>query len=224
MTMPGQPTPDGAYVIGGGPDSWGQGKTQEQYLARITGGVKNAFTNAENVHNDRVIVPIEGAYAAIGTVEGHASDAVTTAEAAANAAAAAGEKADQAYDFASFWTVECVVASAAVVLGDNELLLGPVINVPDTHDAFVTDVHIALKTQPNGMTIYCHRWDDENTTSFHFATAVLTAANNRLNVNALDYQVYDKERFFYTVESVTGTDAPQVLQIAVSGVYTPKTP
>lgn len=163
-----------------------------------------------------------GPYAQLQTAGANAATAVTASEEAANAAAAAGEKADIAYENAHYWSVECVVASAAVVLGVNELLLGPVLNVPDGLEALLTDVHFAFISQPGGCTIEVKRWNAAGTVADVIHTQVLGANVTRYNANALAIEAFDKERFFYNVTSVTGSTAPTVLQINVSGVYIPE--
>ncbi len=220
MTSPSNPTPTGANQPGDFRPL--QTATEEDAKTSMKSGVLGAFGGAQNQHNVLVKSRIDGAYDAITVVEGHADTAVTASQAAANAAAAAVDTADKAYLNSSFWIIECVVASAAVVLGDNELLLGPVLNVPDDQDAFLTDVHIALLTQPAGMQIDCRKWNATGTTSTTYTSATLGANVTRYNIPLLEVPVLDKERFFYTISSITGSSAPQVLQIAVAGVFTPK--
>lgn len=220
MSAPGGESPDGSLATGlfAG---W-QATTEEQAKSNAAAGVIDAWQAAQDVQVTEVRTPLQQAYIMASTAQGSADEAVTTAEAAANAAAAAGEKADIAYENAQYWSVECVVASAAVVLGVNELLLGPVLNVPDGLDARLTDAHFAFISQPGGCTIEIKRWDASGTTADVIHTQVLGANVTRYNAPALDIPVFDKERFFYNVTSVTGTVAPTVLQINVSGVYFPE--
>lgn len=220
MTAPSNPSPSGANQPGDFRPL--QTATEEDAKSSMKSGVLGAFGGAQNTHNVEVRSRLDGAYTAIAVVEGHASDAVTASQAAANAAADAVDIADKAYLNSSFWIIECVVASAAVVLGDNELLLGPVLNVPDDQDAFLTDVHIALLSQPAGMQIECKKWNATGTTFSTYTTATIGANVTRYNIPLLEVPVLDKERFFYTVPTITGSTAPQVLQIAVAGVFTPK--
>ncbi|MFD6400833.1 hypothetical protein [Nocardia sp. NPDC060249] len=220
MTAPSEPTPGGANQPGDFRPL--QTATADDAKASMKSGVLGAFGDAQTEHNVQVKSRIDGAYDAIQIVDGHADEAVNASEAAANAAANAVDIADKAYLNSSFWIIECVVASAAVVLGGNELLLGPVLNVPDDQDAFLTDVHIALISQPAGMQVECKKWNATGTASSLYTTATIGANVTRYNIPLLEVQVQDKERFFYTVPTITGSVAPQVLQIAVAGVFTPK--
>ncbi|MGW5387219.1 hypothetical protein [Nocardia sp. NPDC003963] len=191
-------------------------------MAIATGGAKGSFTGVQGAVGSQLRTPIADAAYLAANAQGSADVAVTTAQAAANAAAAAGEKADIAYENAHYWSVECVVASAAVVLGVNELLLGPVLNVPDGLEARLTDAHFAFITQPAGCTIDIKRWNAAGTVADVIHTQVLGANVTRYNAPALDIPVFDKERFFYDVTNVVGSVAPTVLQINVSGVYFPE--
>ncbi|TDP29749.1 hypothetical protein [Nocardia ignorata] len=220
MTAPNEPIPNGS--IEPGDFTAFQAMTPEDVQTSLKAGAKVSYSNAHGTHGTEVRSRINGAYDAITVVEGYADQAVNDAQAAANAAANAVDIADKAYLNSSFWIIECVVASAAVVLGDNELLLGPVLNVPDDQDAFLTDVHIALLSQPAGMTIDCKKWNATGTSFATYTSAVIGANVTRYNIPLLEVQVFDKERFFYTVPTITGSTAPQVLQIAVAGVFTPK--
>lgn len=219
MTAPNEGTPEGANQPGSFRPL--QTATADDAKAAMKTGVLGSFGGAQDNHNVHVRNRIDGAYDAIVVVEGHADEAVSASEAAANAAANAVDIADKAYINSSFWIIECVVASAAVVLGDNELLLGPVLNVPDDQDAYLTDVHIALIDQPAGISIECKKWNSTGTTATTYTTATVGANVTRYNIPLLEVPVLDKERFFYTVSSITGSDAPQVLQIAVAGVFVP---
>ncbi len=220
MTAPNEPIPNGSIEPGAFNDF--QAMTAEDVQTTLKQGAKVSYGNAHGTHGTEVRARLDGAYTAIAVVEGHADDAVTASQAAANAAANAVDIADKAYLNSSFWIIECVVASAAVVLGGNELLLGPVLNVPDDQDAFLTDVHIALLSQPAGMDIECKKWNATGTTFSTYTTATIGANVTRYNIPLLEVPVLDKERFFYTVPTITGSVAPQVLQIAVAGVFTPK--
>ena len=213
MTTPHIPeAPDDAFVVG---SDYGSNLTESSIMAIATGGAKTKFTGVQGAVGSELRTPIQSA-------QGSADQAVSTSEAAANAAAAAGAKADIAYENAHYWSVECVVASAAVVLGVNELLLGPVLNVPDGLDARMTDAHFAFVEQPAGVTISIKRWNAAGTVADVIHTQVLGANVTRFNAPALDIPVFDKERFFYNVDTVVGTVAPRVLQINVSGVFIPQ--
>jgi hypothetical protein len=220
VTTPHLPeAPDGSFVVG---SEYGSDLTEESILAISTGGAKASFTGVQIQHKTEVRDRIDFTYAVALEAQGSADQAVTEAEAAANAAAAAGQKADIAYENAHYWSVECVVASAAVVLGVNELHLGPVLNVPDGLDARLTDAHFAFVSQPGGCTIEVKRWNAAGTVDDVIHTQVLGANVTRYNAPALDIPVFDKERFFYNVTNVVGSVAPLVLQINVSGVFIPE--
>lgn len=220
MTTPNLPEiPDNAFVVGG---DYGSNLTEASIHALATGGAKVSFTGVQGAVNSQVRTPLDNVRVIAESAQGSANVAVTTAQAAANEAAAAGEKADIAYENAHYWSVECVVASAEVVLGVNELLLGPVLNVPDGLEALLTDVHFAFISQPGGCTIEVKRWNAAGVASDVIHTQVLGANVTRYNANALAIEAFDKERFFYNVTSVVGTTAPVVLQINVSGVYIPE--
>lgn len=220
MTAPNQGNPEGSHGVGDFAAL--QNATTEDTKAAIKAGSINSFTGAQNKHKNDVRDPLDEARWIAVSAQGTADTAVTEAQAAANAAAAAGEKADIAYENAHYWSVECVVASAEVLLGVNELLLGPVLNVPDGLDARLTDVHFAFIEQPGGCTIDVKRWDESGTISDVIHTQILGANVTRYNSNVLDIPVFDKERFFYSVTSIVGSVPPTVLQINVSGVYIPQ--
>ena len=147
-------------------------------------------------------------------------DVVSDVEAAANAAAAAQETADLAYGLSSYWEAECVVASAEVQLGVNELLIGLCQNRPTDRVRSVTDWHIALVDQPGGMTIEMKKFNDTGTSSSVVFTATLGANVTRVSYNNLGLDMADKERVFWNVASITGTILPTVLQCLLFGVIT----
>ena len=158
------------------------------------------------------------AAAQVALMSGQVSEAVTQAQAAANAAAAAEEVADNAYGAATYWEAECVVASAAVVLGLNELFIGLCQNVPTGKQRIITDIHIALQHQPNGMTIETKKWNATGLASSVIRVDNLAANQTRLSIQNVDASVVDKERIFWNVTSITGSVEPLVLQILVFGV------
>lgn len=222
MTAPNQPIPNGSNQPGDFATL--QGMTAEDVETSLKAGAKVSYNNAQNSHKNNVLIPIDNVNYVAVSAQGSANIAVTTAQAAANEAAEAGVKADIAYDNAHYWSVECVVSSAEVMLGVNELLLGPVLNVPDGLEARITDAHFAFITQPGGCTIEIKRWNHSGTVADVIHTQVLGANVTRLNAPALDIPVFDKERFFYNVTSIIGSTAPTVMQINVSGVYYPEEP
>ncbi|CAM3038206.1 hypothetical protein [Skermania piniformis] len=148
----------------------------------------------------------------------NASAAVSTAQAAANAAADAQETADIAYALSSYWELEAVIASAAVQLGVNELRIGACQNVPSGQSRKITDLHIALLTQPGGMVLQTKKWNAAGTASSVIHTATLGANVTRVSYNNLELNVADKERVFWNVDSVTGSTPPNALQCALFGV------
>ncbi|MFE4714805.1 hypothetical protein ACFRAM_28595 [Paenibacillus sp. NPDC056722] len=209
MTTPGIPPPENALVVGGAFSSDLNAETTKQQLKA---GTIAAYTRTQNAVGSEVRHPIELA-------QGAADQAVTTSQAAANDAANAVEKADIAYDTASFWSIEFLVASAEVLLGVNELLLGPVLNVQDGRTAILTDIHIGLLNQPNGITIETRKWNAAGTSYTTIHTGTLGPNVTRRNFTALGVSVSDKERFWPYVTAITGTVPPTVLQVAVAGVF-----
>lgn len=159
-----------------------------------------------------------GAHAVALAAQENAGTAVTQAQAAANAVEAATEKADRAYENASYWEAECVVASSGVVLGVNELNIGLCQNVPDGKIRKITDIHIALMQQLNGIQIETKKYDAAGVVNSVVHTATLGPNVTRVNYNNLDISVLDKERVFWNVVSVTGSVAPTILQCLVFGV------
>lgn len=148
------------------------------------------------------------------------ADVITDVEAAANAAAAAQETADIAYGLSSYWEAEALVASSGVVQGVNELVIGLCQNVPDDTDRFITDLHIALKSQPGGFTLNMVRVDLNGLNPTVVHTAVLGANVTRINYNALNIEVFDKERVHWEIPpgGIVGSVAPTVLQCLIFGV------
>lgn len=222
MTTPGGSTapPDGSYVIGGGEFRYGQNLTEESAKTVMKGGTIASFENAQNTQHVEVRYRIDGAYDAIEVVEGYAGQAVTDAEAAVNAAAAAEATAASAFEAAAYWETECVVATAAVVLGVNELLIGLVQNVPGGLNRLITDMHVALLSQPNGLEFELCKWDDTNTTSEVLDTLTMAAGVNRASWSwPLGLPVEHRERLFWNITSITGSVAPQVFQPLLFGVF-----
>lgn len=218
MTTPNQSAPDGAYVIGGGAYNYGSELNESLGMAIMSGGVKGSFTEAQNTHKSEVRDRIDGAYSQIEIVSGNAATAITEAQAAANAAAAAESTAASASDRASYWEAEFVVASASVVLGVNELLIGLCQNVPGGLTRTITDMHVALLSQPNGMAFELKKWDPTGTTATVLDTYTLAANVTRANWANLNFAMSSRERVYVNVTSVTGSVAPVVLQILLFGV------
>ncbi|ATL70791.1 hypothetical protein [Nocardia terpenica] len=216
MSFPIGPAPDGAWQLG---SRYGQDIDKDQVAGIVTHGAKTTWENAQDSHRKNVRDRIDHTYTLAVSANGSADKAVSDAQAAANAAADATQKASDAYENASYWIIECVVASAEVLLGVNELLLGPVLNVPSNRKAVLTDVHIALLEQPNGMALEIRKWNAAGTQSSTLTTVTLDPKVTRRNVSLPSLPILDKERFYYYVTGVSGSVPPQVLQVAVAGAY-----
>ncbi|MGW1854486.1 hypothetical protein ACWCP4_28005 [Nocardia elegans] len=191
--------------------------TEDDAKTSMTSGAKVSIDGAFNSHKDHVTDRIDGNYTLIQTTQGSADQAVTTAQAAANTAAAAESTAASASDRASYWEAEFVVASAAVVLGVNELLIGLCQNVPGGLTRTITDMHVALLTQPAGMTFELKKWDANGTTATVLDTYTMAANTTRANWPNLGFVMNSRERVFVNVTSITGTTAPVVLQVLLFG-------
>jgi hypothetical protein len=122
------------------------------------------------------------------------------------------------YTAATYWESEFVAASAAVVLGVNELLIGLCQNVPLGLVRRVTDLHVAFLSQPDGITFELKKMNAAGTASEVLATYTLTANQTRANWSNLDFEMFTRERLFVNVTSVTGSVAPVVFQILAFGV------
>lgn len=198
------------------------GDTLEDVVNNIADGLNQ--TNAKAVAADTKATQASqqavDAVTLANQASGNASSALTQAQAAANAAAAAQETADVAYDNASYWEAECVVSSAEVLLGANELLIGLCQNVPTGKTRRITDLHIALQLQPSGMTLETKKWNSAGTSASVIHTATLGANVTRISFNNLGIDVADKERIFWNVANIVagGGTPPNVLQCLVFGV------
>ncbi|NKY60337.1 hypothetical protein [Nocardia flavorosea] len=188
-----------------------QDMTAEDTQASLTQGARVSYGTAHSNMGAQFRDPIV-------IIEGAADQAVTDSQAALNAAVSAEATAAAALEAVSYWETEFVVASAAVVLGVNELLIGPCQNVPGGLERVITDMHIAFLSQPNGLTFELKKWDPDGTVSSVLGTYSMDAGTNRQSW-AINYNVIHRERLFINVTSVTGTVAPQVLQILVFGAF-----
>ncbi|MGW0245043.1 hypothetical protein ACWDYH_00195 [Nocardia goodfellowii] len=215
MSYPVGPKPDGAWQLG---TRYGQDIQQDKVMDMVAGGAKPKWENAQNSHRVNVRSRIDGAYTLLSDIEGKADLAVTEAQAAANLAAAAESTSASASARASYWEAEFVVASAAVVLGVNELLIGLCQNVPGGLTRTITDMHVALLTQPNGMAFELKKWDATGTTSSVLGTYSLAANVTRANWANLALGMQSRERVYINVTTVTGSVAPVVLQVLLFGV------
>ena len=196
-----------------------QATTEEQAKSNAAAGVIDAWQAAQDAQHVEVRTPLQEVYVMANAAQGSADQAVTDAQAAANSAAAAESTAASAYKAASYWESEFVDASAAVVLGVNELLIGLCQNVPVGLTRKITDMHVAFLTQPNGMTFELKKWNAAGTSDSVVDTFTLGANVTRANWSFTGgYEVFTRERLFVNVTSITGTVAPVVFQILVFGV------
>lgn len=218
MTAPNEPTPNGS--IGLGQFAALQDATAEDPQAALTQGARVSYGNAHNNMGTNVRDPIDNAYTVAVSAKGSADQAVTEAQAAANSAATSEATAAALYQAATYWEVEFVVASAAVLLGVNELLIGPVQNVPLGLVRKITDIHVALLSQPNGMEFQLKKWNPDGTSNSVISTYQLTANQIRANwqIGVDGYEVVNRERLYINVTSVTGSDAPVAFQVLLFGV------
>ncbi|MEV4127164.1 hypothetical protein [Nocardia sp. NPDC049707] len=216
MTAPNQGDPSGA--LGPGDFHAFQAMTPDDAKSAMTSGTVTKVGDAHNSHQTNVVSRIDGNYALVLEAQGKADQAVTKAQAAANQAAAADSTAASASARASYWEAEFVVASAAVVLGVNELLIGLCQNVPVGLNRTITDMHAALLTQPNGMSFDLMKWDATGTVASTLGSFTLAANQTRRNWPNLNCLMANKERVYINVTSVTGSTAPVVLQILLFGV------
>ena len=187
-----------------------------QPLAGQSGNLIAGFGQVAS--KDDVLAATDGVQEDIGNIfddlDGF-GDRIDAVEIVANDAS---DTADVAYAAASYWETECVVASAAVVLGLNELFIGLCQNVPTGKQRIITDLHIALQSQANGLTIQTKKYNAAGTSSSVIRTDTLTAGQIRASYNNIGANVLDKERIFWNVTSITGSVEPLVLQILVFGV------
>lgn len=125
--------------------------------------------------------------------------------------------ADIAYENAQYWKDECVVASAGVLLGVNELLIGVVMDVPTGRTRKITDLHFAFYEKPGSITIQT-KVVGINAVERVVNTVTVPAGNTRHSLNNLNISVVDKERVFWNVTAQGGAVPANVLQVAVVGV------
>lgn len=223
MTAPNQPIPNGSIQLG--QFAALQAATPEDTQAALTQGARVSYGGVQDGIGSQIRDPLDNVHLIAVAAQGSADQAVTEAQAAANSAAVSEATAAALYQAATYWEVEFVAASAAVVLGVNELLIGPVQNVPVGLIRKVTDIHVAFLTQPNGITFELKKWDPDGLVDSVIETYTLTANQTRANwqIGLDGYQVVNRERLFVNVTSVTGTVAPVVLQVLLFGVlYDPE--
>ncbi|WP_280389325.1 hypothetical protein [Nocardia wallacei] len=207
--------PEGSFQLGSG---FGQAITEGSGKNALALNAITAYSNVQNKVDEELRVPTENARLIAVAAQGSADQAVTDSQAALNAAQTAESTAASASDRASYWESEFVVASAAVVLGDNELLIGLCQNVPGGLTRTITDMHVALLSQPNGMTFELKKWNSTGTVASVLGTYSLAAGVIRANWADLGFVMSSRERVYLNVAEVTGTDAPNVLQVLLFGV------
>ena len=149
------------------------------------------------------------------TARGESALALTAAQSVEAIAQSADEKADLAYENAQYWEKECVVSSAEVLLGVNELLIGMVMDVPTGRSRKITGLHFALSACPGTVTVQTKVQDASGVTSRVVETTAISTV--RRSISALDIPVVDKERVFWNV--ISSTSPATVLQVSVVGVY-----
>lgn len=169
--------------------------------------IRRALTTAQVVGLDQKIVELTD------------SNLVTSQQAvtAGNVAQEALLTADIAYENAQYWKDECVVASAGVLLGVNELLIGVVMDVPTGRTRKITDLHFAFYEKPGSITIQT-KVVGINGVERVVNTVTVPAGNTRHSLNNLNIDVVDKERVFWNVTAQGGAVPANVLQVAVVGV------
>lgn len=214
MTAPNNQTPDGTVSDFAAL----QDATAEDTKVAIKAGPLNSFGDAQTTHKAIVKDQIDNAYTIATAAQGSADEALTASEAAANDAASAESTAASASERASYWEAEFVVASAEVLLGVNELLIGLCQNVPGGLTRTITDMHVALLSQPNGMAFELKKFNATGTTASVLDTYTLSAGVTRANWAGLSFVMSSRERVFINVTSVTGSEAPVVLQVLLFGV------
>ncbi len=216
MTAPNQADPSGSLQPGDFASF--QAMTADDAKTAMTSGAVTSIGTAYTSQDTNITQRIDGSYTAASEAQGSADSAVTAAEAAANTAAAADSTAASASSRASYWESEFVAASAAVVLGVNELLIGLCQNVPGGLTRTITDMHVALLTQPAGMSFDLHKWNATGTTDTNLGSYTLAANVTRANWANLGFVMASKERVYVNVTSITGSTAPVVLQVLLFGV------
>jgi hypothetical protein len=216
VTAPNQPIPGGSIQPGNFAAL--QAATAEDTQTALKQGAKVSYGNAQSNHNSQVKDPLDNVHLIAVAAQGSADQAVTDAQAAANAAATAESTAASASARASYWEAEFVVASAEVLLGVNELLIGLCQNVPGGLTRTITDMHVALLTQPNGMAFELKKWDSDGVVESVLGTYTLSANTTRANWADLEFSMASRERVFINVTSVTGSVAPVVFQVLLFGV------
>jgi hypothetical protein len=147
------------------------------------------------------------------------TDAEEAASNAANVAADAAEKADIAYKNAQYWKDEFVVSSGAVLLGYNEVDLGPVMDLPDDGIARVrkiTAIRYGLKANNGTIRIDLYKTPVGSTTPVFVWTTNIPSGVTKFRDNLIDYTVADGEYYSCNVISMSGVAS--FLQCALIGV------
>ena len=148
------------------------------------------------------------------TAQSTATAAESTAMTAASDAAVAASDAAVALDIASYWEAEAVVASAAVVLGYNELLIGLNQPVPAGKTRTIDKITFALQSKAGTMTIETRKWNAARSSYSTVHTANLSAG--QINYEAsVSVSVSNGERVNWYVTA--SSDTAVALHAQVSG-------
>lgn len=147
-----------------------------------------------------------------------AAAAQQAAEGVEETAESALDKADKAYQNAQYWKDECVVSSAGVVLGVNELVIGAVMDVPTSRYRRITDMHYAFLQKPGSIKVETRVQNAAGTSSRLVHTATIPETLTRYSYSNLEIDVIDKERVYWNVIEQTGGEDANVMQVALVGV------
>lgn len=176
------------------------------------GAVDEVATAAERATQDALLATANSA-----TARSESALALSAAQGVQAIADDALATADIAYENAQYWEKECVVSSAEVLLGVNELLIGMVMDVPTGKKRLCTDIHFALVSNPGTITVETKLQSLDGQTSRTVHTATMTAGQIRKSYNNLTIQAYDKERMYWNVILPYTTPA-NILQVSAVGV------
>ena len=205
--------------------SWGIGgyymrsEVEPSAIQAVTQQASQASSQSATAVQEAAAAAIAAAAAqqtAVG-VEQIAQDAQTTANSVEGIANAAQQTANVAYQNAQYWKDECVVASAGVMLGVNELIIGVVMDVPPGRTRKITSLHFAFFQKPESISLETKVTSAAGVERVVHSITIL-AGVTRQSVSELDITVTDKERVSWNVTAQSGSVAANVLQVAVVGV------
>ncbi len=150
-----------------------------------------------------------------------AQQANTTAQQAQEASAGVRETAEQAYEQAEVayaaaarWKDEFVVSSAGVVLGQNEIDLGVVMDVPPGRQRIVSRIIYGLSRNTGALTVQLISTSPQRTRSVIHSTTILAGQVERID-DSPNISVQDGHRISCSVLSIDGDSS--VLQCALIG-------